>query len=107
MKTAGQSGKFVVKSKNLIKENTGLRPMSRTEHSGSNFVWQLVKKPVTKEGSLVQRELSAKLTEGLFYEMSQLLGSILKVLDFSFTTPPAKIGDFCHLPLHRGGFGWS
>ena len=53
LKTAGQCGKFVVKSKNLIKENTGLRPMSRTEHSGSNSVWQLVKKPVTKEGSLV------------------------------------------------------
>ena len=79
--------------------------MSRTEHSGSNSVWKLVKKPVTKEGSLVQRELSAKLTEGLFYETFQTLGYILKVLDFLFTTPPAKIGDFCHLPLHRGGFG--
>ena len=43
----------MVKSKNLIKENTGLRPMSRTERNGSNSVWQLVKKPVTKEGSLV------------------------------------------------------
>ena len=32
------------------------------------------------------RELSAKLTEGL-------------------TTPPSKIEDFAHLPLHRGGFG--
>ena len=38
------------------------------------------------QGSLVQRELSAKLTEGL-------------------TTPPSKIKDFAHLPLHKGGFG--
>ena len=30
---------------------------------------------------------------------------ILKILNFSFTTPPAKIADFCHLPLHRGGVG--
>jgi len=35
---------------------------------------------------LCKRELSAKLTEGL-------------------TTPPGKIEDFAHLPLHRGGFG--
>ena len=39
-----------------------------------------------RKGSLVQRKLSAKLTEGL-------------------TTPPGKIKDFAHLPLHRGGFG--
>ena len=56
-------------------------------------------------GSLVQRELSAKLTEGLFYEMFQLLSYILQILNVSFTTPSAKIKDFCHLPLHRGGFG--
>ena len=80
--------------------------MSRTEHSGSNSVWKLVKKPVTKEDSLVQRELSAKLTEGLFYEMFQILSYILQILNISFTTPPAKITDFCHLPLHKGGFGW-
>ena len=33
-----------------------------------------------------RNDLSAKLTEGL-------------------TTPPSKIEDFAHLPLHRGGFG--
>ena len=33
-----------------------------------------------------RNDLSAKLTEGL-------------------TTPPSKIKDFAHLPLHRGGFG--
>ena len=38
--------------------------------------------------------------------MFQLLSNILHILNFSFTTPPSKIRDFCHLPLHRGGFGW-
>ena len=46
---------------------------------------------VAPKGSLVQRELSAKLTEGLSN-------------DIVFTTPPVKIKDFDHLPLHRGGF---
>ena len=46
-----------------------------------------------------------QLTEGLFYEVFQILSYILYILNFSFTTPPAKITDFCHLPLHRGGFG--
>ena len=37
--------------------------------------------------------------------MFQILSYILKIMNFSFTTPPSKIKDFCHLPLHRGGFG--
>ena len=67
---------------------------------------RLSKKAGNLSGSLVQRELSAKLTEGLFYEMFQILSYILQILNISFTTPPAKITDFCHLPLHKGGFGW-
>ena len=42
------------------------------------------------KGSLVQRELSPKVTEGLFYE---------KI--FAFTIPPSRYAS--HLPLHKGG----
>ena len=66
---------------------------------------RLSKKAGNLSGSLVQRELSAKLTEGLFYEMFQIFSYILEIFNVSFTTPPSKIKDFCHLPLHRGGFG--
>ena len=45
------------------------------------------------------------MTEGLFYEMFRIFGYVLQIRDVSFTTPPSKIKDFCHLPLHRGGFG--
>ena len=57
---------------------------------------RLTKKLVTQKGSLGERELSAKLTEGLFYEMFLILSCILQILNFSFTTPPSKIIDFCH-----------
>ena len=40
------------------------------------------------------------------YEMFQIFSYILEIFNVSFTTPPSKIKDFCHLPLHRGGFGW-
>ena len=40
------------------------------------------------------------------YEMFQIFSYILEIFNVSFTTPPSKIIDFCHLPLHRGGFGW-
>ena len=46
------------------------------------------------------------MTEGLRYKMFQILSYILQILHFFFTTPPSKITDFCHLPLHRGGFGY-
>ena len=52
------------------------------------------------------RELSAKLTEGLFYKMFGIISYVIQIRNVSFTTPPSKIIDFCHLPLHRGGFGW-
>ena len=54
----------------------------------------------------MQRELAAKLTEGLFYEMFGIISYVMQIRNVSFTTPPSKIIDFCHLPLHRGGFGW-
>ena len=41
------------------------------------------------------------MTEGLFYEMFRIFGYVLQIRDVSFTTPPSKIKDFCHLPLHR------
>ena len=47
------------------------------------------------------------MTEGLFYEMFRIFGYVLQIRDVSFTTPPSKIIDFCHLPLHRGGFLWA
>ena len=37
------------------------------------------KKLVSQEGSLVQRELSAKLTEGLFSKMFRILSYILQI----------------------------
>ena len=37
--------------------------------------------------------------------MFLILSYILQILNFSFTIPPSKITDFCHLPLHSGGFG--
>ena len=55
---------------------------------------------------LTQGAGSEAMTEGLFYEMFQIFSYILKKTNFSVTTPPTKITDFCHLPLHRGGFGW-
>ena len=47
---------------------------------------------VTARGSLVQRELSAKLTEGLFCVDYRFLQSF-------------RHGKPCHLPLHKGGLG--
>ena len=67
---------------------------------------ETIKKLVTQKGSLVQRELAAKLTEGLFYEMFGIISYVMQIRNVSFTTPPSKIRDFFHLPLHRGGFGW-
>jgi len=46
---------------------------------------------VTAGGSLVQRELSAKLTEGLFW------------WNFNYYNPSVTALP-CRLPLHRGGF---
>ena len=53
---------------------------------------------------LTQGAGSEAMTEGLFYEMFRIFGYVLQIRDISFTTPPTKIKDFCHLPLHRGGF---
>ena len=47
------------------------------------------------------RELSAKLTEGLFYKMFGIIRSVMQIRNVSFTTPPSKIKDFCHLPRQR------
>ena len=52
---------------------------------------------------LTQGAGSEAMTEGLFYEMFRIFGYVLQIRDVSFTTPPSKIIDFCHLPLHRGG----
>ena len=55
-------------------------------------------RPSRTLGSLVQRELAAvRLTEGLTRQN-------LTPQPVS-TTPPSKIGDFFHRPLHRGGIG--
>ena len=44
---------------------------------GSFYIEKL---PMNKKGSLVQRELSAKLTEGLFYEIVDIFANAPKVL---------------------------
>lgn len=80
---------FLCRSTSIMAEKPRFPPTPPVVHRA--FVPHLI-------GSLVQRELAAvRLTEGLTRQN-------LTPQPVS-TTPPSKIGDFFHRPLHRGGIG--